>query len=51
LPADQPSPALSAQQLHDDILDAQDVLGKRIISTRLHRTVTIREDMPRRRWK
>src|SRR5205085_1283784 len=44
LPADQPLPALSAQQLHDDILDAQDVLGKRIVSTRLHHTVTIRED-------
>src|SRR5205823_14802335 len=35
---------LPAQQLHDDILDAQDVLGKRISSTRLHHTVTIRED-------
>lgn len=37
------APALSAQQLHDDILDADDVLGKRIISTRLQRNVTIRE--------
>jgi protein phosphatase len=44
LPADEPSPALSAQQLHDDILDAQDVLGKRIVSTRLHHNVTIREE-------
>jgi len=44
LPADEPSPALSAQQLHDDILDAQDVLGKRIIATRLHHNVTIREE-------
>ena len=44
LPADEPSPALSAQQLHDDILDAQDVLGKRIVSTRLHHSVTIREE-------
>jgi protein phosphatase len=35
---------LSAQQLHDDILDAEDVLGKRIISTRLQRNVTIREE-------
>jgi protein phosphatase len=30
LPADEPSLALSAQQLHDDILDAQE-LGKRIV--------------------
>lgn len=35
---------LSAQQLYDDILDAEDVLGKRIISTRLQRNVTIREE-------
>jgi protein phosphatase len=40
---DQPS-SLSAQHLHDDILDAEDVLGKRIISTRLQRNVTIREE-------
>ncbi len=36
--------ALSAQQVHDDLLDAADVLGKRIIATRLHHRVTIRED-------
>ncbi len=36
--------ALSAQQIHDDVLDAEDVLGKRIISTRLNRNVTIREE-------
>jgi protein phosphatase len=36
--------ALSAQQQHDDILDADDVLGKRIVSTRLQRNVTIREE-------
>jgi protein phosphatase len=35
---------LSAQQAHDDILDADDVLGKRFIATRLHSTVTIREE-------
>ena len=44
LPAEQQAPALSAQQLHDDVLDADDVLGKRIISTRLHHNVTIREE-------
>jgi protein phosphatase len=34
---------LSAQQLHDDVLDAEDVLGKRIVTTRLRGSVTIRE--------
>jgi protein phosphatase len=37
-------PELTAQQRHDELLDIEDVLGKRIISTRLHRTVTIREE-------
>ncbi|MFO0806729.1 MAG: polynucleotide kinase-phosphatase [Gemmataceae bacterium] len=37
-------PALTAQQEHDDILDAADVLGKRQVTTRLHRSVTIREE-------
>jgi predicted kinase len=36
--------SLSAQQIHDDLLDADDVLGKRIISTRLRSNVTIREE-------
>ena len=44
LPADQEAAPLSAQHLHDDVLDAQDVLGKRIIATRLHHNVTIREE-------
>jgi len=35
---------LTAQQRHDDLLDIEDVLGKRIVTTRLHRTVTIREE-------
>lgn len=35
---------LTAQQRHDDLLDIADVLGKRIISTRLHRSVIIREE-------
>ncbi|WP_166831600.1 polynucleotide kinase-phosphatase [Thalassoroseus pseudoceratinae] len=42
--ADDQQAPLSAQQLHDDILDAEDVLGKRIVSTRLQRNVTIREE-------
>ncbi len=37
-------PVLTAQQAHDDLLDIDDVLGKRIISTRLHHNVTIREE-------
>ena len=44
LPADLPKPALSAQQEHDDLLNIADVLGKRIISTRLHHNVTVREE-------
>jgi protein phosphatase len=45
LPADRPGPpALSAQQALDTMLDAEDVLGKRIISTRLRGNVTIREE-------
>ena len=38
------SPQLSAQQQHDDVLDIDDVLGKRIITTRLHHSVTVREE-------
>ena len=36
--------ALNIQQQHDDVLDLSDVVGKRIISTRLHHSVTIREE-------
>jgi protein phosphatase len=43
LAADEQAPKLTAQQIHDDVLDADDVLGKRIITTRLRGTVTIRE--------
>ena len=38
------APALTAQQAQDDVLDMEDVLGKRIVTTRLHRTVTVREE-------
>lgn len=44
LAAEVQAPALSAQQQQDDLLDMEDVLGKRIISTRLHHNVTIREE-------
>lgn len=35
---------LTAQQAQDDVLDMEDVLGKRIVTTRLHHTVTVREE-------
>lgn len=38
------APALSAQQQADDVLDLEDVVGKRIVTTRLHHTVTVREE-------
>lgn len=44
LSLEQQAPALTAQQIHDDVLDAADVLGKRIVSTRLQHNVTIREE-------
>jgi protein phosphatase len=44
LPEAEAAPALSAQQREDELLDIKDVLGKRIISTRLGRNVTIREE-------
>ena len=44
LPPEEQAPALSAQQAHDQVLDAEDVLGKRIVPTRLRGNVTIREE-------
>ncbi len=38
------APALTVQQQLDDLLDIEDVIGKRIIHTRLHRSITIREE-------
>ncbi|MCO6435481.1 MAG: polynucleotide kinase-phosphatase [Phycisphaerae bacterium] len=35
---------LTAQQEHDDLLDISDVTGKRIVTTRLRASVTIREE-------
>ncbi|MBM4085703.1 MAG: polynucleotide kinase-phosphatase, partial [Planctomycetes bacterium] len=37
-------PVLTAQQRQDELLDLADVLGKRIIHTRLHHNITIREE-------
>ena len=36
--------ARSSQQVLDDVLDLEDVTGKRVVETRLHRNVTIREE-------
>ncbi len=41
---DQEAAPLSSQQLDDDVLDVEDVIGKRIISTRFERSITIREE-------
>src|SRR5207245_10260240 len=41
--AGQQAPKFTAQQVHDEVLDAADVLGKRIIATRLRGNVTVRE--------
>jgi len=35
---------LTSQQSYDDLLDADDVLGKRIVTTRLRSNVTVREE-------
>jgi protein phosphatase len=35
---------LSVQQQYDDVLDAEDVMGKRFVTTRLRSNVTIREE-------
>ncbi|HEY2455780.1 MAG TPA: polynucleotide kinase-phosphatase [Candidatus Acidoferrum sp.] len=37
-------PDLTSQQTHDDLLDIDDVIGKRIVTTRLHHNVTVREE-------
>jgi protein phosphatase len=44
LSPDDQSPKLAAQHLDDEVLDAEDVIGKRIVSTRLQGNVTIREE-------
>jgi protein phosphatase len=38
------SGGFSAQQTNDDLLDIDDVRGKRLVETRLHGTVTVREE-------
>jgi protein phosphatase len=41
---DATAPTLTAQHANDDLLDIDDVRGKRQVTTRLHRSVTIREE-------
>ena len=36
--------SLTSQQIQDDLLDIDDVIGKRIVTTRLHHNVTVREE-------
>ncbi len=43
LPTNQQEGKLSAQQIEDEVLDAEDVIGKRQIGTRLRGSVTVRE--------
>jgi protein phosphatase len=43
-PLQAPAPVFSAQQQHDDLLHIDDVLGKRIVETRLHGRITVREE-------
>ncbi len=44
LAKDVAAPALTDQQVHDDLLDLENVLGKRFVQTALHHSVTIREE-------
>ncbi|HEY8470777.1 MAG TPA: polynucleotide kinase-phosphatase [Longimicrobiales bacterium] len=44
LPDELVAPRLSEQQRLDEVLDIEDVIGKRIIATRLHGNVTVREE-------
>ena len=44
IPEESKAPALTAQQVSDDVLCLDDVLGKRIVSTRLRGNVTVREE-------
>lgn len=44
LPAEEAGFAPSAQQANDDVLDLDDVLGKRIVATRLRGNITVREE-------
>jgi protein phosphatase len=44
VPVVETAASLTSQQVHDDLLDIDDVIGKRIVTTRLHHNVTVREE-------
>ena len=44
LAQEEQAPRLSAQQVYDDVLELEDVIGKRIVSTRLKSNVIIRQE-------
>jgi protein phosphatase len=44
LPPEEQAPSFNLQQRQDELLDLADVRGKRIVDTRLHGKVTIREE-------
>lgn len=44
VPAGDFASSLTSQQAHDDLLDLDDVVGKRIVATRLRHNVTVREE-------
>ena len=44
LAAEEHAPRLTAQQRHDELLELEDVMGKRIVTTRLAGKVTVREE-------
>jgi protein phosphatase len=44
LKPEEQAPALTAQQVSDDVLDIEDVLGKRVINTPLYHNIVIREE-------
>jgi protein phosphatase len=44
LPTEDEAARLGAQHAHDDVLELEDVAGKRIINTRLHGNVTVRAE-------
>jgi protein phosphatase len=44
LAPEEQAPRLTAQQAHDDVLDLADVMGKRLVETRLAGRITIREE-------
>ncbi len=44
IPEEEQATSLTAQQRHDDVLDLEDVFGKRIVATRLAGNLTLREE-------